>query len=149
MRTSAAVIVTAAPDTDPVELASAAVRGLLDAAPLDPAAVPLLVLSCADPGGWPDPTGSALLDGEFAAGIVHRVLAANGLVAAVPLGVSLDPGRAEHLAAETAAAILAAERLECAVAVATFVRDDRSVATATALRPAADHEPPRGEHADR
>lgn len=126
------VTLTAAPGTDPAELAGAAVRDLLNAASLDPSAVPLLVLGCADPAAWPD-TAGALLDGDFAAGVVHRVLLTNGLTTAVPLGVSLDPARVEELAAETASAIMAAEGLTCAVVVATFERDVASVASATAL----------------
>ncbi|MFV0136409.1 hypothetical protein ACLGIH_24910 [Streptomyces sp. HMX87] len=131
---------TAAPDADPIALAGTAVRRLLSTAPLVPARVPLLVLACVDPADWPGSADSALLDGEFAADVVRRVLMANGLVAAVPFGVSLDPDRAEHLAGESAAAIMAAEDLDCAVAVATFVRHGNSIATATALHPAAPDE---------
>ncbi|MEU3523148.1 hypothetical protein AB0E62_04650 [Streptomyces sp. NPDC038707] len=136
VRNGATVTVTAAPDADPVALAGEAVRRLLGTAGLAPAGVPLLVLACADPADWPDSAHSALLDGEFAADVVRRVLLANGLVAAVPLGVSLDPHRVEHLAAESAAAITAAEGLDRSVAVATFVRDGRRIATATELHPA-------------
>ncbi|EGX59845.1 hypothetical protein SZN_10553 [Streptomyces zinciresistens K42] len=132
---------TAAPDADPVALAGAAVRGLLDTAPLDPAGVPLLVVGCADPADWPRSTESALLDGEFAADVVRRVLVGNGLVAAVPLGVSLDPARVEDLAGEAAAALVTAEGLDCALVVTTSVRDGRLIATAAALHPASPDEP--------
>ncbi len=131
--TRVVVTVTAAPDADPVALAGDAVRRLLCTARLDPAEVPLLVLACADPADWPVSADSALLDGEFAADVVRRVVMANGLVAAVPFGVSLDPGRVEHLAAESATAIMAADGLDCSVTVATFVRDGKLVASATAL----------------
>ena len=133
VRTGATVTVTAAPNADPVALAGEAVRRLLSKAPLVPARVPLLVLACVDPADWPGSADSALLDGEFAADVVRRVLMANGLVVAVPFGVSLDPDRVEHLAGESAAAITAAEGLDCSVAVATFLRDGNLVATATAL----------------
>lgn len=144
IRAGVAVTVTAAPDADPVALAGAAVHRLLNTAPLDPARVPLLVLGCVDPAHWPGSAGSALLDGEFAADVVRRVIVINGLVAAVPLGVSLDSDRVEHRAAEAAAAIMAAEDLDCSVAVATFARDGNFVATATAL-----HRAPHDELAHR
>lgn len=134
--TGATVTVTAAPDADPVALAGEAVGRLLNTARLAPAGVPLLVLACVDPADWPGSADSALLDGEFAADVVRRVLVANGLVAAVPFGVSLDPHRVEHLAAESATAIMAAEGLDRSVAVAAFVRDGKGIATATVLHPA-------------
>lgn len=89
------------------------------------------MLGCADPGRWPG-LDRPLLDGCFAADVVRRVLLANGLVAAVPLGLSSADGE-EPAVAEVAAAVLAAEGLTCVLAVVLSVRGGALTATASVL----------------
>ncbi|MGX7825334.1 hypothetical protein ACTG9Q_09590 [Actinokineospora sp. 24-640] len=85
---------------------STAVRAAL--AGVDPATVPLVVIATPDPG---TDLSTPLLDGELCLSVVREVLADNGLLNAVPLGIATsDPVPA-------ARAIMTAEALPRALAV--------------------------------
>lgn len=110
--------------------ASAAVAKLVTRCEVDEADIPLLVLACASPTEWATEDAGPLLDGAFAAQVVHKVLASNGLFSTVPLGVWSPCEEAELAAIDVATSIIAAEGISCAVAVAVLNSDPaKAVAT--------------------
>lgn len=113
---------TAGPAADPVTLASDVVGQLIADTGLRPDGVQLVVLACVNPGEWPSAPRSALLDGEFAADVVRRVVVHHGLLGAVPFGVSLDADNIVDLARECAIDLMMTETLDTALAVAVFSR---------------------------
>jgi hypothetical protein len=107
--------VTADADADPVELVAEVVGAVLAGSDISPDSVALVVLACANPGEWPGAPQTPMLDGDFASDVVRRVLLHNGLVDAVPLGLSLSEPT-QRLALDGAVGLMIAEQLETAVA---------------------------------
>jgi hypothetical protein len=136
-RTVLSTSLTAGADADPVELIAEAVGAVLAESNTSRDSVALVVLAWANPGEWQGAPRSPMLDGDFASGVVRRVLLSNGLVNAVPLGVSLSEP-VERLAIDCAVGLMLAEHLETAVAGSLSVSGHgdatQLVAAASALR---------------
>ncbi len=130
------VSATAEAGTDPVELLAEVVSAVLARSDISSDSVALVVLACVNPGEWQGAPQSPMLDGDFASDVVRRVLLHNGLVEAVPLGLSLSEP-VEQLALDCAVSLMIAEQLETALAGSLSVSGDgdtaQLVAAASAL----------------
>jgi hypothetical protein len=116
-RTRPPVTGSVAGGTDGCVLAGEAIAQVLAEGGVDAEAVPLVVVGLADPGVEAGPVLSPLLDGELANRVAQRILVENGLLSAVPLGLTAEHDRLADTARECAAAIIAAEDLEMALVV--------------------------------